>query len=565
MAKELKKILSEGQKVTESPEKETKNINEVFEEKPPEEPTFEERKYNNYSQNMKPKSNHFVVVLFIIISSLTILVALFSTVFALVNVSNTKIISGVHIKGIDVGGLTKEEATQELQGDLSAQLEKDITLNCEDYETSINPAQIEFNYQIEDAVKEAYQIGREGNIFENNYQILATFMQKKNLPIAYQYNQENQKNLIADIEPNLPHALKQYSYYVEDGKLIITKGTEGYVIQQNELANRIIESIQKETQEEKKVEIPVEIKQPESIDLDKIHQEIYVEPQDAYYTTNPFTVYPHVEGVDFDVEKAKEMLQEDKEEYTIPLKYTKPNVTTSQIGTEAFPDLLSSFSTKYDASNKNRSNNLKLAINKINGVVLMPGEEFSYNKVVGERSIAAGYKEAKVYSNGQVVDGLGGGICQISSTLYNAVVYANLDVTSRRNHQFVTSYVKAGLDATVVYGSTDFKFKNTRSYPIKIVGSVGGGVAKIDIYGIREETEYEVRLEPVVINTIPFTTKTITDSSLPAGKKVVEQKGANGVKTVTYKYLILNGRTVSKTVLSSDTYNPMQKIIRVGK
>lgn len=565
MAKELKKILSEGQKVTESPEKETKNINEVFEEKPPEEPTFEERKYNNYSQNMKPKSNHFVVVLFIIISSFTILVALFSTVFALVNVSNTKIISGVHIKGIDVGGLTKEEATQKLQGDLSAQLEKDITLNCEDYETSINPAQIEFNYQIEDAVKEAYQIGREGNIFENNYQILATFMQKKNLPIAYQYNQENQKNLIADIEPNLPHALKQYSYYVEDGKLIITKGTEGYVIQQNELANRIIESIQKETQEEKKVEIPVEIKQPESIDLDKIHQEIYVEPQDAYYTTNPFTVYPHVEGVDFDVEKAKEMLQEDKEEYTIPLKYTKPNVTTSQIGTEAFPDLLSSFSTKYDASNKNRSNNLKLAINKINGVVLMPGEEFSYNKVVGERSIAAGYKEAKVYSNGQVVDGLGGGICQISSTLYNAVVYANLDVTSRRNHQFVTSYVKAGLDATVVYGSTDFKFKNSRSYPIKIVGSVGGGVAKIDIYGIREDTEYEVRLEPVVINTIPFTTKTITDSSLPAGKKVVEQKGANGVKTVTYKYLILNGRTVSKTVLSSDTYNPMQKIIRVGK
>ena len=565
MAKELKKILSEGQNITVGPEKETKNINEVFEEKPPEEQTFEERKYNNYSQNMKPKSNHFVVVLFIIISSLTILLALFSTAFALVNVSNTKIISGVHIKGIDVGGLTKEEATQKLQGDLSAQLEKDITLNCEDYETSINPAQIEFNYQIEDAVKEAYQIGREGNIFENNYQILATFMQKKNLSIAYQYNQENLKNLIADIEPNLPRALKQYSYYVEDGKLIITKGTEGYVIQQDELANRIIESIQKEKQEEKKVEIPVEIKQPEAIDLDKIHQEIYVEPQNAYYTTNPFTIYPHVEGVDFDVEKAKAMLQEDKEEYTIPLKYTKPDVTTSQIGTEAFPDLLSSFSTKYDASNKNRSNNLKLAINKINGVVLMPGEEFSYNKVVGERSIAAGYKEAKVYSNGQVVDGLGGGICQISSTLYNAVVYANLDVTSRRNHQFVTSYVKAGLDATVVYGSTDFKFKNSRSYPIKIVGSVGGGVAKIDIYGIREETEYEVRLEPVVINTIPFTTKTITDSSLPAGKKVVEQKGANGVKTVTYKYLILNGRTVSKTVLSSDTYNPMQKIIRVGK
>ena len=138
------------------------------------------------------------------------------------------------------------------------------------------------------------------------------------------------------------------------------------------------------------------------------------------------------------------------------------------IGTEAFPDLLSTFSTKYAASNKNRTTNLILASNKINGTVLMPGEVFSYNKVVGKRTIAAGYKEAPIYVSGRVEDGLGGGICQITSTLYNAVVFANLEIVERSNHQFVPSYVGASRDATVVYGALDFKFKNNTDYTIII-------------------------------------------------------------------------------------------------
>ncbi len=123
--------------------------------------------------------------------------------------------------------------------------------------------------------------------------------------------------------------------------------------------------------------------------------------------------------------------------------------------------MLGSFTTKYDGTNTARTTNLKLAASKINETILSPGEEFSYNAIVGERTIAAGYKEAKVYSNGQVVDGLGGGICQISTTLFNAALYANLEITEIHNHQFVPSYVGAGRDATVVYGSKDFKFKNS--------------------------------------------------------------------------------------------------------
>ena len=207
---------------------------------------------------------------------------------------------------------------------------------------------------------------------------------------------------------------------------------------------------------------------------------------------------------------------------------------------------------------------MRLAANKINGTVLLPNEEFSYNKTVGERTIAAGYKEAHIFSGGKVVDGLGGGICQISSTLYDAVLYANLEIKERRNHNLPAQYIKNGLDATVVYGSIDFKFVNSRKYPVKIMAEVKNGVAKIDIYGVKEEVEYEVRLEPVVLSYTPFKTQYITDTSLASGQQVVEQTGVNGCKTVTYKYLLLNGSIISKTEISRDTYSPINKIVRVG-
>ena len=205
-----------------------------------------------------------------------------------------------------------------------------------------------------------------------------------------------------------------------------------------------------------------------------------------------------------------------------------------------------------------------MAAGKINGKVLLVGDEFSYNQTVGERTIAAGYKMAATYSGGKVVDGLGGGICQISSTLYDAVVFADLDVTVRRNHQFITSYLPGGKDATVVWGSQDFKFKNSRKYPIRITTTVSGGVATIQIWGHREETEYDISIETKKTDTIAYTTQYINDSSLPVGTQKVVQNGNNGSKYEAYKVKRLNGEVVSRTLLSKDTYNAMQKIVRVG-
>ena len=301
--------------------------------------------------------------------------------------------------------------------------------------------------------------------------------------------------------------------------------------------------------------------------IDNIYNEIHKEAQDARFDPGTHIVYPEESGVDFAIslDEAKAMLNEGKDEYTIPLKTLHPNITTNMIGTEAFPDLLSEFSTKYAASNKNRTTNLILASKKINGTVLMPGEVFSYNGTVGQRTAARGYKEAGVYANGQVTTGIGGGICQVSSTLYNATLLANLEIVARSNHMFNPGYVPAGQDATVSWGGPDFQFKNTREYPIRISTSSDGGILTVSIHGSKIGDEYdEIKVQSYVVGSIPFSTEYQDDGSLPAGTTRVIQGGSNGCRATTYKVLYKDGNEISRSVVSNDTYNPHNQIVARG-
>lgn len=508
-------------------------------------------------------------ITFCICLSLSIVLAIFlvlSTIFALLNVNNTRILSGIYIDTVNVSGLTKEEAKEALSNALNNNLALTIRIYNGDYETSFLPEQIEAKFDIDAAIDAAYRIGRDGSFIQNNYTILFTLLEPVSIQPTLQYNEEALNSIASSIAEKLPDKVIEPSYYVEDSNLIITKGHSGNVVDTESLKQQMITIIQNTRETKKEIEIPVNYVECQAIDLDAIYQEVKKAPQDAYYTSDPFVVYPHVNGVDFAIslEEAKKLLEEDKEEYTIPLQSIPPAVTTNQIGTEAFPDLLSSFKTYYYESNVNRTTNLKLSASKINGTVLLPGEVFSYNQVVGKRTIEAGYRDAAIYSGGKVVDGLGGGICQISSTLYDAVVLANLEIVERSNHGFVTSYLDAGWDATVVYGAIDFKFKNSRKYPIKIVASVSNGVAEFQIFGKKEEVEYEVDIETKVIASIPFKVRYVNDSTLAAGKTKVLQGGSNGCKVEAYKVLKQNGQEVSRTLLSRDTYNAMEKIIARG-
>lgn len=524
--------------------------------------TEENQKEESVKKTVK-NTKKKVLIASTVILIILVLLAL-SVVFAIMNINNNNIVKGVKIEGIDVSGLSREDAKNKIESIYQDKKEKELTLKYNDYETTLSPQLLEVNYDIDKGIEEAVSIGKSDNIFINNFNIVKAMLGKNNIKIDMTINEDVAKQNIEEISANVPGAVTEPSYYIENDKLIITKGKEGIKVDNDKLIEKIKEQLKDINVTQGYIEIPVTEKNPEEIDIDKIHEEVYKEVQDAYYTKDPFTIHPEVEGVDFNVEEAKEQLKEDKEQYEIQLTITKPKVTTAQIGSEAFPDLLATYSTRYDGGDRDRTTNLRIACQKINEKVVLPGETFSYNQTLGVRSTATGYKNAKVYENGEVVDGIGGGICQISSTLYNSVLMANLDIVERKNHQFVTSYTPAGRDATVVYGMTDFRFKNTRKYAIKIKASASNGVATVSIYGIKEENEYTVSFSTRTISTIPFTVKYVDDNTLAAGTEKVKQKGANGIITETYITKSLNGKVVSTKLLSKDTYNAMQRIILRG-
>ena len=520
-------------------------------------------------KNKKRKMYIFICVVILIIIGIV-----FSTVFAIMNLNNTSIVTGVKIKNIDVSNLNVEDASNKIKERLDRELIPEINLKYNDYAITLKPEQIEFKYNIDEAVNDAYYVARSNNIVVNNYKLLTTAAFGDKVNVNYEYNEDLLNQFIDSVNSEIPGVVVEPSYYIENSKLIISKGTDGIQIQKEKLKELILSSIYSRNVEDStfenfksEINIPIENIKASDIDMDKIYSEVHKEPQDAYYETEPYAIYPDVDGVDLAIslDEAKAQIQsEDKEEYTFDLNITKAQKTINDLGKEAFPYVVSTFSTKYDASNVNRSTNLKIAAEKINGTVLMPGEEFSYNKVVGKRTVEEGYKDAAIYADGGVVDGLAGGICQISSTLYNAVLLANLEVTERRNHTYTTSYVPAGRDATVVWGTKDFKFKNSRSYPIKIEATVSNGIAEFKIHGVQEEKEYEIKILPVTTGSIPYSTSYVQDASLAPGRQIVSQNGHPGYKVTTYKEVRYNGEVVSKEAISNDTYSPMQTIIRVG-
>ncbi len=485
-------------------------------------------------QQYKSKTKSDVLTIFAILCFIFVLLSLiiFGT-FSFINLTSTKIAKGVYIKGIDVSGLTKEDATKKISSYVSSSIPEEIKLKHNDFETSLSTSQLSIYFNTEEAVNMAYNIGKNGNIFQKNTEILNTLFSKVNIDPGFSIDEKQLKKDLQDISTKLPDKVIESSCYIDDNRLIITKGQAGKSIKIEDSANYITKEINNLNIQNNTLELITEDAYPNEINLDAIYNEVHKDPVNAYYSQNPYVVHPSENGIDFAIslDDAKNLLQEKKDEYVIPLKVLYPSVTTNMIGTEAFPDLLSEFSTKYAASNKNRTTNLILASKKINGTVLMPGETFSYNKVVGERTIAAGYKEAPIYVSGKVEDGIGGGICQITTTLYNAVLYANLDIVERSNHQFVPSYAGPSRDATVVYGAIDFKFKNNRDYPIKITCSVSGGIANFKIWGLKSDNDYEVQI-----------------TSRTTGKT------ATAIYSEAYKTLKKNGAVVSTTLLSKDTY-----------
>lgn len=495
------------------------------------------------------------------------LVGILSTIFALMNKNNETIFSGISIQGIDVSNLTIDEAKKKVSSIIGQHISEEISLKHNDFQTVILPEQFGVNFDVDSAVEQAYSVGKSDSLIKNNYTILSLLLKNYNISPTINYDEDLLNSLIDSINAQLPDRVVNSGYSIDGTNLIITSGKDGILISSSDLKDEILSFLNDISSKNETINIPVNNVGAEPINLDAIYKDIFKLPVDASYTTNPYVVYPSSNGLDFAIsmEEAKAIISNQQDEYTIPLKITYPNVTTNQIGNEAFPDLLSQFSTSFTSSGYNRSNNIILSSAKLNGLVLMPGEEFSYNQAVGQRTRAAGFREAGAYSNGKVVQEVGGGICQVSSTLYNAVLYANLEIVERTNHYFNPGYVKAGLDATVSWGGPDFRFRNNRNYPIRIVTDTSGKKLKVYIYGLKTDDDCTVVLDPRYISSVPYKTTYQNDASLATGETRVISSGSNGCKTATYKYVYdKNGTLISSECISRDTYSPHNKVVAVG-
>lgn len=496
-----------------------------------------------------------------------ILVGILSTVFALINRDNETIFSGISVQGIDVSNLTIDEAKKKVSSIIGNHISEEISLQHNDFQTVILPEQFGVSFDVDSAVEQAYYIGKSDNLIKNNYTILSLLLKNYNISPSINYDEDLLNSLIDSINAQLPDRVVNPGYSIDGTNLVITSGKDGILISSSDLKDEILSFLNDISSKNETINIPVNNVGAEPINLDAIYKDIFKLPVDASYTTNPYVVYPSSNGLDFAIsmEDAKAIISNQQDEYTIPLKITYPNVTTNQIGNEAFPNLLSQFSTSFTSSGYNRSNNIILSSAKLNGLVLMPGEEFSYNQAVGQRTKAAGFRKAGAYSNGKVIQEVGGGICQVSSTLYNAVLYANLEIVERTNHYFNPGYVKAGLDATVSWGGPDFRFKNNRNYPIRIVTDTSGKKLKVYIYGLKTDDDCTVVLDPRYISSVPYKTTYQKDPSLATGETRVISSGSNGCKTATYKYVYdKNGTLISSECISRDTYSPHNKVVAVG-
>ena len=245
-------------------------------------------------------------------------------------------------------------------------------------------------------------------------------------------------------------------------------------------------------------------------------------------------------------------------------KVLEPRTTASELSGYKITGLVSSFSTSYNTQKVNRSRNIVLATSATEGFILPPGQIFSFNRVVGPRTREKGYDEADVILNNELVPDIGGGVCQVSTTLYNAVLRAQLEIVERHPHSILIRYVEPGFDAAVAYGSMDFAFRNNTNSHLLIKSIANYGTVTFKIFGLAEGKK-KVILKSIREKEVPPKTIFINDPLVPKGDYILEKDGAPGIYIRVERYSYNNlGQLLSKDIVSRDYYPPVNRVIRTS-
>ncbi|MGO0913942.1 VanW family protein, partial [Clostridioides difficile] len=303
-------------------------------------------------------------------------------------------------------------------------------------------------------------------------------------------------------------------------------------------------------------------------EMEKIAKEIDVDVKDATLDISgeKVKVIPDSDGLKMDISKSMENFdnQTKKGNYKneLVVKATPAKVKKEQLAN--IDTNLGTYSTTFKTSQINRSINIKLATDNISNVLLMPGETFSFNKHTGKRSKENGYKSAPVIMEGEMEEDYGGGVCQVSSTLYNSVLYAGLEIVNVKNHTIPSSYVPKGRDATVADSGIDFLFKNNLKHPVYIKNYVSGNQIVCNIYGSAEDKQ-NITISTKLDGVSQTTMKRVNDPTMPKGKEKVDKSGRNAYSVSTYRtFNDANGKKIKTEKIANSYYPKKEGIILVG-
>lgn len=414
-----------------------------------------------------------------------------------------KMADGISISGLDVSGMTKADAQKELDGYMQYLMNRTVKIAVDDQTVTALASDLGYRCEDKNVIEKAFEVGKKGNVFQRMKEIQNIGKDKKDFALMLKVDEKVLRKYLEENCIKYDINKKDAKLKLVNGKFKATNSRNGRKLQIEDTIAVIKHALLKDT---KKQELQV----------------------------------------------------------TAVVKITKAKYTKKQV--EKCKDLLGSFSTDYSTSTAARANNVRTAANYINGTVLYPGETFSVVKVIKDRTVANGYQAAAEYSSGNVVEGIGGGVCQVSTTLYNAVLKAELEIVERSPHSMVVSYVPVSRDAAIAGDYKDMKFKNNMKVPVYIAASAQGGILSFRIYG--EETRAnnrKIEYKSQIIETIqPGAAVETVDKTKAASYRMVTQSAHVGYKAKLWKIVTVDGKRTDKILINSSSYAAEPEHITVG-
>lgn len=473
------------------------------------------------------------------------------------------------VLGVDVGGLTAQEVQDKWRRDGANACSGEIIHLTLGEETigQVSLSELGVSVTPQEAAQAAWNAAHGGNFFVNGYHLIRSWFGETQAAVQWDLDAAQLSRRAESLSQELSRDPVDGAYRMEEGKgdgFYVTKPADGRTIDQDKLARALHQAVA--TQCLDPIECVSTVTQGKALDLAAVEQEIGGQGKNASYDRATGQVVEGRVGVTFDVAGAEKLVEQAQpgQEIVIPAQITYPTVTKAELEKVLFRDVLGQY-TSYVSGTSDRIFNVRKAAGNISGSVVNSGENFSYNNAVGPTTKEAGFKIGTAYVGGKAVPSYGGGVCQVSSTLYYSALLANLKIVSRACHMYAQDYVPSGCDATVFWPYLDFVLQNDTDYPIKIVTYWYNNNVTVKIFGTKTDSSF-VKITSKTVSTTPWKTIYKEVDNLAPGAERVTQYPITGFTVQTWRNVYDgSGNLISSNFEAESSYDSRDKIVEVGK